>query len=58
MDIKGIGLNTAAGLISELGVISQYMSSKQLSKMAGLSLVEDSSGKKKGKKSYKQMREV
>lgn len=50
MDIKGIGLNTAIGLISELGAISQYKSPKQLSKMAGLSLVEDSSGKKKGKR--------
>ena len=49
-DINGIGLNTAAGLISELGAISQYKSPKQLSKMAGLSLVEDSSGKKRGKR--------
>ncbi len=49
-DINDIGLNTAAGLISELGAISQYKSPKQLSKMAGLSLVEDSSGKKRGKR--------
>lgn len=50
MEIYGIGLNTAAGLISELGAISQYRSPKQLSKIAGLSLVEDSSGKKKGER--------
>ncbi len=50
MEINGLGLNTAVGLISELGAISQYKSPKQLSKMAGLSLVEDSSGKKKGKR--------
>ena len=50
MEINGIGLNATVGLISELGAISQYKSPKQLNKMAGLSLVEDSSGKKKGKR--------
>lgn len=48
MEINGISLNTA-GLISELGAVSQYKSPKQLSKMAGLSLVEDSSEKKNEK---------
>lgn len=50
MEIKGIGLHTAVGLVSELGEICKYKSPKQLSKMAGLSLVEDSSGKKVGKR--------
>lgn len=48
MEIKGIGLVTAVGIVSELGDIKKYKSPKQMSKMTGLSLVEDSSGKKKG----------
>ena len=51
LEIKGIGLTTASGIISELGDIRNYAHSKQLIKMAGLSLIENSSGKKKGKTS-------
>lgn len=49
--IKGIGLVTASGIVAELGDIRNYSSSKQLVKMAGLSLTENSSGKVKGKTS-------
>jgi transposase len=48
LEIKGIGLNLASGIISELGDIRNYAHSDQLIKMAGLSLIECSSGKKKG----------
>lgn len=48
MEIKGIGLVLATGIISEYGDIRQFESSKQMRKVTGLSLVEDSSGKKKG----------
>lgn len=48
MEIKGIGLILASGLISEYGDIRQFESPKQMRKVTGLSLVEDSSGKKKG----------
>ena len=46
--IKGIGIVTASGIVAELGDIRKYKSPKQMIKMAGLSLVEDSSGKVKG----------
>ncbi|MCD7892502.1 MAG: IS110 family transposase [Erysipelotrichaceae bacterium] len=48
MEIDGIGLVLAVGIVSELGDIRKYTSPKQMSKMTGLSLIEDSSGKKKG----------
>ena len=48
LEIKGIGLNLASGIISELGDIRNYSHPDQLIKMAGLSLIECSSGKKKG----------
>lgn len=46
--IKGIGIVTASGIVSELGDIRKYKSPKQMIKMAGLSLTENSSGKVKG----------
>lgn len=48
LEIKGVGLSTASGIISELGDINNYDHPDQLIKMAGLSLIENSSGKKKG----------
>ncbi len=48
LEINGIGLTTASGIISELGDIRNYDHADQLIKMAGLSLIENSSGKKKG----------
>lgn len=49
MKIKGIGIVTASGIVAELGDIRKYKNSKQMIKMAGLSLIENSSGKMKGK---------
>lgn len=48
-DIKGIGLITIAGFIAEVGDIRRFKSPKQIQKYAGLELVENSSGKHKGK---------
>lgn len=49
MKIKGVGLITAAGFIAEVGDITRFDHPKQLQKLAGLSLKENSSGKHKGK---------
>lgn len=49
VNIKGIGIVTASGIVAELGDIRKYNNSKQMIKMAGLSLIENSSGKMKGK---------
>lgn len=46
--IKGIGIVTASGIVAELGDIGRYKTPKQMIKMAGLSLTENSSGKVKG----------
>lgn len=46
--IKGIGLKTASVIIAELGDLNNYNHSSQVIKMAGLSLIEHSSGKFKG----------
>ncbi len=48
MEIKGIGLTTAAGFIAEVGDISRFDSPKQLQKLAGLAIVNNESGKYKG----------
>ncbi len=47
--IKGIGMLTAAVIISEIGDINRFKDPRQILKMAGLSLRENSSGKHKGK---------
>jgi len=47
--IKGIGIVTAAIIISEIGDIKRFQDPRQILKMAGLSLRENSSGKHKGK---------
>lgn len=49
LKIKGVGLVTAAGFIAEVGDISRFEHPKQIQKLAGLSLKENSSGKHKGK---------
>lgn len=49
IDIKGIGMVTAAVIVSEIGDISRFKDPRQIQKMAGLSLRENSSGKHKGK---------
>lgn len=47
--IKGVGMITIAGFIAEVGDIRRFKSPKQIQKYAGLELVENSSGKHKGK---------
>lgn len=49
VDIKGIGMVTAAVIVSEIGDIRRFHDPRQIQKMAGLSLKENSSGKHKGK---------
>ena len=46
--IKGIGLITVAGFIAEVGDLRRFESPRQIQKLAGLSLKENSSGKHKG----------
>ena len=50
LSIPGVGTITAAGFLGEVGDISKYRSAKEIIKLAGLNLVEISSGAKKGKK--------
>ena len=49
MNIKGIGMKTVSGFIAEVGDISRFTNAKQLQKLAGQAIVENSSGKHKGK---------
>ena len=49
--IKGIGIITVAGFLSEVGEIGRFDSPKQIQKLAGLELKENSSGKHKGQTS-------
>lgn len=46
--IKGIGRDTIAGFLAEVGDIEQYRHPKQIIKLAGLNLKENTSGKHKG----------
>ena len=48
MKIKGIGIKTVSGFLAEVGDISRFSNPKELQKLAGLALVENSSGKHKG----------
>lgn len=48
LEIKGIGLVTAAGFVAEVGDISRFSHPKQIQKLAGLNLKENSSGKQQG----------
>lgn len=49
LQIKGIGMKTVSGFITEVGDISRFTNAKQLQKLAGLAIIENSSGKHKGK---------
>ena len=51
LSIKGVGLITAAGFIAEVGDIKRFTHPSQIQKLAGLNLIENSSGKHKGKTS-------
>ena len=46
--IKGIGVITVAGFLAEAGDVRRFESPRQIQKLAGLSLRENSSGKHKG----------
>ncbi|TJX13319.1 IS110 family transposase [Tissierella creatinini] len=48
LEIKGVGIKTISGFLAEVGDISRFDNPKQLQKLAGLALVEDSSGKHRG----------
>lgn len=48
LKIKGVGLITAASFIAEIGDVFRFKHSKQIQKLADLSLKENSSGKHKG----------
>ena len=48
MEIKGIGLITVSGFIAEVGDIKRFDNPKQLQKLAGYAIVDNSSGKHQG----------
>ena len=49
LSMPGVGIVTVAGFISEIGDLSRYSHPKQIQKLAGLNLKENSSGEHKGK---------
>lgn len=49
LSIKGIGVVTAASFLGEVGDLTRYEDWRQLRKLAGLNLTENSSGNRKGK---------
>ena len=51
LKIKGIGLVTVAGFLAEVGDLRRFDSPRQIQKLAGLALKENSSGKHKGQTS-------
>ena len=51
LTIKGVGIMTAARFVSEVGDIKRFTHPSQIQKLAGLNLIENSSGKHKGKTS-------
>ncbi len=46
--IQGVGIITVAGFLAEVGDVRRFESPRQIQKLAGLSLRENSSGKHKG----------
>lgn len=50
LSIPGVGIVTAAGFLGEIGDPQNYVSWRQIQKLAGLNLVENSSGQHKGKR--------
>lgn len=51
VEICGVGYMSMVGIVAETGDLNNYEHAKQVLKMSGLSLKENSSGQKKGKKS-------
>ena len=48
LSVPGAGVVTVAGFLSEVGDINRFNDPKQIQKLAGLAVVENSSGKRKG----------
>lgn len=48
LEIKGVGIKTVSGFLAEVGDIGRFDNPKQLQKLAGLAIKENSSGKHKG----------
>lgn len=48
LNIKGVGILTVASFFGEVGDIRRFESPKQIQKLAGLAITENSSGKQKG----------
>ncbi len=48
LGIKGVGIKTVSGFLAEVGDINRFSNPKELQKLAGLAIVENSSGKHKG----------
>ena len=48
LTIPGVGMITVAGFLAEVGDLSHYTHPRQIQKLAGLNLKENSSGKHKG----------
>lgn len=48
LEIRGMGLRTVTGIVAEIGDITRFTNAKSVQKLAGLALVEDSSGKHEG----------
>ena len=46
--IKGVGIKTVSGFVAEVGDIGRFDNPKQLQKLAGYAIRENSSGKHKG----------
>jgi len=51
LSIPGVGIITVAGFIAEVGNLANYQHHRQIQKLAGLNLKENSSGKHKGQTS-------
>ena len=56
VEISGVNYISVIGIIAETGDLRNYEHAKQVIKMSGLSLKENSSGKKKRKETYFQKR--
>lgn len=50
LNIKGVGIVTAASILGEIGDPNRFASWKQIRKLAGFNLVEDSSGERRGQR--------
>ena len=48
LNVPGAGVITVAGFLSEVGDVRRFTDPKQIQKLAGLAVVENSSGKRKG----------